>query len=74
MSQNDKLVFVTDNRGKVESANKYFEGQLEFQTYDYDFREIRSKSIEEIAIAKVLEAYEMTRMPAIAVRSACESV
>lgn len=42
MSQNNKLIFVTHNKGKVESANKYFEGHLEFQTYDYDFREIRS--------------------------------
>lgn len=66
MSQNNKLIFVTHNKGKVESANKYFEGQLEFQTYDYDFREIRSESIEEIAIAKVLEAYEMTKQPTIA--------
>lgn len=47
-------------------ANKYFEGQLEFQTYDYDFMEIQSESIEEIAIAKVLEAYEMTKEPTIA--------
>ncbi|MBQ9765942.1 MAG: hypothetical protein IJW18_07070, partial [Lachnospiraceae bacterium] len=37
-----------------------------FQAYDYDFREIRSESIEEIAIVKVLEAYEMTKMPTIA--------
>ncbi len=66
MSQNNKLIFVTHNKGKVESANKYFEGNLEFQTYDYDFREIRSESIEEIAIAKVLEAYEMTKQPTIA--------
>ncbi len=66
MSQNKKLIFVTHNKGKMESANKYFEGELEFQTYEYDFREIRSESIEEIAIAKVLEAYEMTKMPTIA--------
>lgn len=66
MSQNNKLIFVAHNKGKVESANKYFEGHLEFQTYDYDFREIRSESIEEIAIAKVLEAYEMTKQPTIA--------
>ena len=30
MSQNKKLIFVTHNKGKVESANKYFEGELEF--------------------------------------------
>lgn len=66
MSKNKKLIFVTHNRGKVELANKYFEGQLEFQTYDYDFMGIQSESIEEIAIAKVLEAYEMTKEPTIA--------
>lgn len=66
MEQNNKLIFVTHNKGKVESANKYFKGQLEFQTYDYEFVEIRSESIEEIAIAKVREAYEVTKTPTIA--------
>ncbi len=66
----NKLVFVTHNKGKVESANKYFQGQIEFQTYDYDFKEIRSNSIEEIAIAKVLEAYQVTKMPTIAMDAA----
>lgn len=66
MDQDNKLVFVTHNKGKVESANKYFEGKVEFQSYDYDFKEIRSDSIEEVSIAKVLEAYEMTKMPTIA--------
>jgi len=64
---NNKLIFVTHNKGKVESANKYFEGQVEFQMYDY--KEIRSENIEEIAIAKVLEAYEVTKLPTIAMEA-----
>ena len=67
MEQNNKLIFVTHNKGKVESANKYFKGQLEFQTYDYEFVEIRSESLEEIAIAKVCEAYKVTKLPTIAI-------
>lgn len=64
---NDKmLVFVTHNKGKIESANKYFGGIVSFQTYDYDFKEIRSDDVEEVAIAKVLEAYAVTKKPTIA--------
>ena len=37
MRQNNNLIFVMDKRGKVECANKDFEGDLEFEKYDCDF-------------------------------------
>ena len=34
-----KIIFVTSNQGKVESANKYFDGKVVFDTYDYEIPE-----------------------------------
>ena len=53
------VVFVTHNKGKVVSANKYFEGVVKFEAFDYEINEIRG-SLDEIAIAKVKAAYELT--------------
>lgn len=66
MKCDKKLFFATHNKGKVESANRCFEGKVEFQICDIDIKEIRSDNIEEIAIAKVMDAYEVTGMPTIA--------
>jgi XTP/dITP diphosphohydrolase len=60
-----KIIFVTSNQGKVESANKYFDGKVVFDTYDYEIPEIRG-SLNEIAVAKVKAAYEKTSAPTIA--------
>lgn len=60
------LIFATNNQEKVEATNKYFEGKLEFQAYDYNFTESRYESIEAFAIAKAREAYENTKMPSVA--------
>lgn len=57
-----KIIFVTSNQGKVESANKYFDGKVVFDTYDYEIPEIRG-SLNEIAVAKVKAAYEKTSAP-----------
>lgn len=66
MEYKNILMFATSNRGKVESANKYFEGKIQFLPCDFAFHEIRSNNLDEIAIAKVLEAYEITKTPTIA--------
>src|SRR5574344_169370 len=62
---NKEIVFVTHNKGKAKSAEKYFEG-LKITTFDYDLEEPRSDDVKEIAKAKVLEAYEVVNKPCMA--------
>lgn len=70
--QQDKtIVFCTHNPGKVQSANKYFDGLVQFETVDYDIPEIRG-TIEEIAIAKVKDAFKRVGKPTIAVDAGFE--
>lgn len=64
----EKIVFVTHNQGKITSANRDFEGKIEFEIYDYDIQEIRG-TLDEIAIAKVKDAYKLTGKPTIALDS-----
>lgn len=66
MTYENVLMFATSNKGTVESANKYFEGKIQFLLCDFTFHEIRSDNLDEIAIAKVIEAYEITKKPTIA--------
>ncbi len=47
-----EIVFVTHNKGKAKSAEKYFKG-LKISTYEYELSEPRSDSIKGIATAKV---------------------
>lgn len=61
-----QLVFVTHNNGKIESANKYFGGKVCYKALDCEVPEIRG-TLEEIAIAKVMSAYDITNKPTIAV-------
>lgn len=65
VNDNNTIVFCTHNPGKIQSANKYFEGVVQFETVDYDIPEIRG-SIEEIAIAKVKDAFKRIGKPTIA--------
>ena len=60
-----EIVFVTHNKGKVKSAEKYF-NNLKFATYDFELEEPRSDDIQEIATAKVKQAYELVEKPCIA--------
>lgn len=60
-----QIVFVTHNKGKIESANKYFNGKVSFESLEFEVPEIRG-TLEEIAIAKVKSAYDMTNKPTIA--------
>ena len=47
-----ELVFVTHNKGKVKSAEKYFDN-MKFSTYDFELDEPRSDDIKQIVTAKV---------------------
>ena len=61
----DEIVFVTHNKGKAKSAEKYFQN-LKFTTYDFELDEPRSEDLKEIATAKVKQAYQIVKKPCIA--------
>ena len=61
----DEIIFVTHNKGKAKSAEKYFTN-LKFKTYDYELYEPRSDDLKEIATAKVKQAYNIVKRPCIA--------
>lgn len=61
----EEIVFVTHNKGKAKSAEKYFEN-IRFTTYNFDLDEPRSDDVKEIATAKVKQAYELLKKPCIA--------
>ena len=61
----EEIVFVTHNKGKAKSAERYFYN-LKFSTYDFELNEPRSDDIKEIATAKVKQAYEIVKKPCIA--------
>jgi Xanthosine triphosphate pyrophosphatase len=58
-------VFVTHNKGKIASAQKYL-SNVKLTTYEYDLDEPRSDDIKEIAKVKVIQAYELVKKPCIA--------
>jgi len=61
----DEIIFVTHNKGKAKSAERYF-NNLKFSTYDFELDEPRSDDIKEIATAKVKQAYKIVKKPCIA--------
>lgn len=60
-----EIIFVTHNKGKVKSAEKYFRN-IKLSTIDFELDEPRSDDIQEIAKSKVCQAYEMVKKPCIA--------
>lgn len=61
-----EIVFVTGNKGKVASAQKYFDdNNIKLITYDYDYEEPEINDIEVIAISKVKQAYKKVNKPCI---------
>ena len=60
-----EIIFVTHNKGKVKSAEKYFKN-IKISTIDFELDEPRSDDIQEIAKSKVCQAYEMVKRPCIA--------
>lgn len=61
----NKIVYVTSNKGKVASAQKFFD-DTEIEIYNYDLIEPRSDDIREIAESKVRQAYKIVKKPCIA--------
>ena len=61
----DEIVFVTHNKGKAISAEKYFK-DLKILTYNYELSEPRSDDIKLIATSKVMEAYNVIKRPCMA--------
>lgn len=61
----EELIFVTHNKGKAKSAEKYFEN-IKFTTFEYELDEPRSDNLKEIVTAKVKQAYEIVKKPCIA--------
>lgn len=64
----EEIIFVTHNKGKAKSAEKYF-NNVKFSTYDFELDEPRSDDLKEIATAKVKQAYEIVKKPCIALDS-----
>ena len=60
-----EVIFVTHNKGKIESAKKYLK-DVNFKVLEYELEEPRSDDIKEIATAKVKEAFEIVKRPCIA--------
>ena len=61
----NEIVFVTHNKGKAKSAERYF-SNLKISTFDFELDEPRSDSLQEIATAKVKQAYSIVKKPCIA--------
>ena len=61
----EEIVFVTHNKGKAKSAQRYFDN-IKFITYDFELDEPRSDDLKEIATKKVVQAYEKLKKPCIA--------
>jgi XTP/dITP diphosphohydrolase len=64
----DKIVFVTHNKGKIETAKEKLK-DVNFVTYDYELSEPRSDDISLISKVKVMEAYEIVKCPCISMDS-----
>ncbi|MCL2323928.1 MAG: hypothetical protein FWC47_17700 [Oscillospiraceae bacterium] len=65
-----KITFVTSNKGKVATAQQYFnELNIKLETYSYELIEPQSDDITEIAKSKVIQAYKLVNQPCIALDS-----
>ena len=59
-----EIVFVTHNKGKIESAKKQLNG-VNFKIYEYELEEPRSDDIKYISKYKVMEAFKLVNKPCI---------
>ena len=60
----EEIIFVTHNKGKIESASREMEG-VNFKVFEYDLEEPRSDDIKYISEYKVKEAYKLVNKPCI---------
>lgn len=59
-----EIVFVTHNKGKIESAKKHLK-DINFKIFEYEVDEPRSDDIKYISKVKVEEAYDLVKTPCI---------
>ena len=59
-----EVIFVTHNKGKIESAKKYLK-DVNFKVLEYELEEPRSDDIKYISKYKVMEAYKIVNRPCI---------
>lgn len=64
----EEIVFVTHNKGKIESAKKALKN-VDFKIFEYDLEEPRSDDIKYISKVKVQEAYKLVNKPCISMDS-----
>ncbi len=57
----EEIVFVTHNKGKIESAKKDLK-EVNFKVYEYELEEPRSDDINYISKYKVMEAYKLVNI------------
>lgn len=60
----EEVIFVTHNKGKIESAKKQLE-EVNFKIYEYELEEPRSDDIKYISKYKVMEAYKIVQKPCL---------
>lgn len=60
----NEIIFVTHNKGKIESAKKILK-DVNFKVFKYNLEEPRSDDIQYISEQKVLEAYSLVKTPCI---------
>ena len=60
----EEIIFVTHNKGKIESDKKQLSG-VNFKIYEYELEEPRSADITYISKYKVMEAYKLVNKPCI---------
>ena len=65
MKKENEIVFVTHNKGKIASAQKYIK-KAKLIPYEHELIEPRSDDITEIATSKVKQAYALVKRPCIA--------
>ncbi len=63
-----EVIFVTHNKGKIASANKYLK-DVNFKVFKYELEEPRSDDIKYISKYKVMEAYKLVNEPCISLDS-----
>ncbi len=60
----EEIVFVTHNKGKIASAQKWFK-DTKIKIFEYELDEPRSDDIKYISKYKVMEAYKIVNKPCI---------
>lgn len=65
----DKIVFVTGNKGKLASAQRFFKGRIDLIGCDLDIEEPDVNDISYISKVKVMSAYSKLHKPCIALDS-----